>query len=140
MADHYRTLNVAADAEAEVVRAAYLALMRKHHPDRVGDDRAAQARAQEISAAFAILGDPDRRARYDRDRGASPNGVGRPVQPPARSARAGSPRRRPPSRRGPSLDERRRRLKRVRWASLGLFAVAIGLVAAGAAGVWAQIG
>jgi DnaJ-class molecular chaperone len=143
-ADHYRTLNVSADAENEVVRAAYLALMRKHHPDVVGDDPAAQAHAQDISAAFAILGDPAKRAKYDRDhQGRNAPGAATTQAPPApkTSTRgAVSGRRRPASGGGPTLDARRRRLRRVRWASIGLFVLAIGLVAAGAAGVWSQIG
>lgn len=137
-ADHYRTLNVAPDAEAEVVRAAYLALMRKHHPDRAGDDPGVQGRAQEISAAFAVLGDPHRRAAYDRQRRvASPSPAAAPAS--ARGRAAPSARRPSPSR-GPTLETRRRRLRRVRWASFALFAAALGLVGAGAAGVWLQIG
>jgi curved DNA-binding protein CbpA len=143
-ADHYRTLNVSVDAENEVVRAAYLALMRKHHPDVVGDDPAAQARAQAISVAFATLGDPIKRAKYDRDlQGPAASGAASPKArpaPPASSRGPAAGRGRPATGRGPTLDARRRRLRRVRWASIGLFALAIGLVAAGAAGVLAQIG
>lgn len=63
--DHYRTLGVSADAEEVVIRAAYLALMRRYHPDRSPEDA---RRAQEINAAFEVLGSPERRADYDRSR------------------------------------------------------------------------
>lgn len=62
--DHYHSLRVAPCAEDAVVRAAYLALMRLYHPDANPDPRA-QLRAREITGAFAVLGDPDKRARYD---------------------------------------------------------------------------
>ncbi|MBV9509163.1 MAG: J domain-containing protein [Caulobacteraceae bacterium] len=68
IADHYATLKIAPDADLEVVKAAYKALMLKHHPDRNRDDPNALARATQINAAYEILGDPDRRAAYDGDR------------------------------------------------------------------------
>jgi len=63
-ADHYRVLGVAPGAEDAVIRAAYRALMRMYHPD-TNDDPRAQSRVREITAAFAVLGDPERRAAYD---------------------------------------------------------------------------
>jgi curved DNA-binding protein CbpA len=63
-ADHYRVLGVAPGAEDAVIRAAYRALMRMYHPD-TNDDPLAQSRVRDITAAFAVLGDPDRRAAYD---------------------------------------------------------------------------
>ena len=63
-ANHYQVLGVAPAADEVVIRAAYRALMRIYHPDR-NDDPNAQARARQITAAFAVLGDPERRAAYD---------------------------------------------------------------------------
>ena len=65
--DHYATLGLSRTSEDVVVRAAYLALMRRYHPDRNPSPEAAvQARA--IAAAYAVLGDPERRSEYDRTR------------------------------------------------------------------------
>jgi hypothetical protein len=63
-ANHYQILGVAPGAEGAAIRSAYRALMRVYHPDR-NDDPEAQSRAREITAAFAILGDPEKRAAYD---------------------------------------------------------------------------
>jgi hypothetical protein len=67
-ADHYATLKIAPDADIEVVRAAYRALMLKHHPDQNRDNPAALAQATRINAAYEVLSDPGRRAAYDRGR------------------------------------------------------------------------
>lgn len=63
-ANHYQILGVEPGAEGAVIRAAYRALMRVYHPDRNADPEA-QSRVREITAAFAVLGDPDKRAAYD---------------------------------------------------------------------------
>ena len=54
-------------AEDVVIGAAYRALMRHYHPD-TNPDPTAQARAREITAAYAVLRDPARRAEYDAQR------------------------------------------------------------------------
>jgi curved DNA-binding protein CbpA len=63
--DFYRVLQVDPAADPEVIQAAYRVLARKRHPDLVGGDHG----MKELNAAWEILGDTDRRARYDRDRG-----------------------------------------------------------------------
>lgn len=67
--DCYAILGVTPAAEDVVIGAAYRALMRHYHPD-TNHDPEAQARAQQISAAYAVLRDPVRRAEYDAQRGA----------------------------------------------------------------------
>jgi hypothetical protein len=62
--DHYAILGVSPTSEDVVIRAAYRALMRRYHPDADPSSEASQ-RAQAINAAYAVLGDPDKRARYD---------------------------------------------------------------------------
>ena len=66
--DCYAILGVTPAAEDVVIGAAYRALMRHYHPDTNSDPQA-KARAQEISAAYAVLRDPARRAEYDASRG-----------------------------------------------------------------------
>ena len=73
-ADHYRILGVAPGAEDAVIRAAYRALMRMYHPDTNSDPKA-QSRVREITAAFAVLGDPERRAAYDAGQIFGPHGA-----------------------------------------------------------------
>lgn len=62
--DFYEVLGVAPTSEDVVIRAAYRALMRRYHPDK-GPDADMSGRAREINAAYAVLGNPDKRARYD---------------------------------------------------------------------------
>ena len=56
------------NADQEVVEAAYRRLARKYHPD-VSSDPDAAARMRRLNEAYAVLGDPQRRARYDRQQG-----------------------------------------------------------------------
>lgn len=67
--DCYSILGVAPAAEDVVIGAAYRALMRHYHPDTNADPEA-QARAREITAAYALLRDPAKRAAYDAGRAA----------------------------------------------------------------------
>ena len=67
-ADYYSILGVSPAAEDVVIGAAYRALIRHYHPD-TNPDPAAQVRAREITAAYNVLRDPARRAKYDADRG-----------------------------------------------------------------------
>jgi len=67
--DYYSILGVTPGAEDVVIRAAYRALMRYYHPD-TNPDPEAQARAQEITAAYAVLRDPAKRAEYDASQAA----------------------------------------------------------------------
>ncbi|HEX6661806.1 MAG TPA: DnaJ domain-containing protein [Sphingomicrobium sp.] len=68
--DCYAILGVSPTAEDVVIGAAYRALMRHYHPD-TNADPTAQARAREITAAYAVLRDPVSRAEYDARRKAA---------------------------------------------------------------------
>jgi curved DNA-binding protein CbpA len=59
--DLYDDLGLARGADAEAVKAAYRASAKREHPDRGGDDK----RFDRIQRAYDVLGDPQRRARYD---------------------------------------------------------------------------
>lgn len=66
MRTHYDNLHISEKASPEVIRAAYKALAQKWHPDRNADQREkAEHYFKIISAAFEVLSDPERRARYD---------------------------------------------------------------------------
>lgn len=62
--DHYASLGVSRTSEDVVIRAAYLALMRRYHPDGNPSPEAA-ARVRTITMAYAVLGDAAKRREYD---------------------------------------------------------------------------
>ena len=68
--DPYKVLQVDPEAEDEVIQAAYRRLAQKYHPDRQPDAEGA-ARMVAINAAWEMVGDPARRAAYDRERAAA---------------------------------------------------------------------
>jgi curved DNA-binding protein len=63
--DYYETLGVPRDASQEDIRAAHRRLARKYHPD-VSKEEGAEDRFKEISEAYEVLRDPEKRERYDR--------------------------------------------------------------------------
>jgi molecular chaperone DnaJ len=71
--DHYEVLGVPPDADGAALRGAYLTLMRANHPDRRPGDAAAAALARRANAAYDVLGNPVRRAAYDRRRAGFPS-------------------------------------------------------------------
>jgi molecular chaperone DnaJ len=64
--DHYRTLGVERRASAAEVKAAYRQLALRYHPDRNPGDKVAEEHFKEVSLAYAVLSDEDKRAHYDR--------------------------------------------------------------------------
>ncbi len=60
----YQTLGVARDADADTVKKAYRRLARQYHPD-VNPDPATQEKFKEVSAAYEVLSDPEKRRVYD---------------------------------------------------------------------------
>jgi curved DNA-binding protein CbpA len=64
-ADPYKVLQVDPEAEDEVIQAAYRRLAQKYHPDRTPGSEAMD-RMIAINAAWELIGEPDRRAAYDR--------------------------------------------------------------------------
>jgi molecular chaperone DnaJ len=64
--DYYAILGVTAEAGAEDLKKAYRKLALQYHPDRNPENAEAEAKFKELSEAYAVLSDPDKRARYDR--------------------------------------------------------------------------
>jgi molecular chaperone DnaJ len=66
MKDPYAVLGVAPDTSDEEIKKAYRRLAKKHHPDVNPGVRAHEQRFKEITAAYDLLSDPEKRAQYDR--------------------------------------------------------------------------
>jgi curved DNA-binding protein len=66
--DYYETLGVPKDANADDIKRAFRKLARQHHPDRAtpANKEVAEAKFKEINEAYEVLGDPDKRKRYDQ--------------------------------------------------------------------------
>ena len=66
MADYYDILGVPRVADEKEIRQAYRRLARQHHPDVNPGDEASAERFKTINAAYEVLSDADKRAKYDR--------------------------------------------------------------------------
>src|SRR5215217_46520 len=79
--DYYKTLGVDKKASQDDIKKAYRKLARQYHPD-TNNDAGAEERFKEISEAYDVLADPEKRKKYDRGQsvfgGANPFGTGAP--------------------------------------------------------------
>ncbi len=64
--DPYAILGVARDATPDQIKSAYRKLARQYHPDVNPNDPSAEEKFKEVSTAYAILSDPEKKARYDQ--------------------------------------------------------------------------
>jgi len=76
--DYYEVLEVERTIDAAGLKAAYRKLAMQHHPDRNGGCEDSMARFKEISEAYSVLSDDQKRAAYDRFGHAGVNGGGNP--------------------------------------------------------------
>jgi curved DNA-binding protein len=63
--DYYEILGVPRDADEKAIKRAFRSLARKHHPDLNPDDPEAEKRFKDINEAHEVLGDAEKRAKYD---------------------------------------------------------------------------
>lgn len=64
--DYYKILGVAKDASADEIKKAYRKLAVKLHPDKNPDNKEAEEQFKEVNEAHEVLGDEDKRAKFDR--------------------------------------------------------------------------
>src|SRR5690349_13831180 len=78
MADPYATLGVARGADDKAIKSAYRKLAKELHPDRNKDNPKAAERFSEVTRAYDLLSDKDKRAKFDRG---EIDGDGNPANP-----------------------------------------------------------
>ncbi len=64
--DYFKVLGVERNANTEMIKAAFRKLARKYHPDVNPGNRQAEARFKELSEAYEVLSDPEKRKRYEQ--------------------------------------------------------------------------
>ena len=64
--DFYDTLGISREASESDIKSAYRKLAMKYHPDRNKDDKEAEKKFKEATAAYEALKDPEKRAAYDQ--------------------------------------------------------------------------
>ena len=63
--DYYEVLGVPREATDDQLKKAFRRLAMKHHPDKATDKKAAEEKFKEINEAYEVLGDPEKRRKYD---------------------------------------------------------------------------
>ena len=63
--DYYKTLGVTKNASGEEIKKAYRTLVKKYHPDKTQGDKKAEDKFKEVTEAYEVLGDAQKRKKYD---------------------------------------------------------------------------
>ena len=74
--DYYEVLGVERTCSAQELKSSFRRLAVQFHPDKNAGDKKAEERFKELSEAYEVLSDPDKRARYDRFGHQAPGGFG----------------------------------------------------------------
>src|SRR5438093_8196717 len=74
--DYYQVLGVPKNASAAEIKKAYRKLAQQHHPDANAGNKASEDRFKEVSAAYDVLGDAEKRKAYDQVREMGAGGFG----------------------------------------------------------------
>lgn len=74
--DYYEVLGISKDATEQEIKKAYRKLARKYHPDMNPGDKEAEAKFKEVTEAYEVLSDPEKRRQYDQFGHAGMNGQG----------------------------------------------------------------
>jgi molecular chaperone DnaJ len=74
--DYYEVLGVARACTAQELKSSFRKLALQYHPDKNPGDKTAEESFKELSEAYEVLSDPDKRARYDRFGHQAPGGFG----------------------------------------------------------------
>ncbi|MEC8562412.1 MAG: DnaJ domain-containing protein, partial [Pseudomonadota bacterium] len=78
--DPYKVLGVARQASEADIKSAYRKLAKKYHPDLNPGDKRTETKFKDVNAAYHILSDKDRRARFDRGE-SEPSAAGAGARP-----------------------------------------------------------
>ena len=64
--DYYEVLGLSKGASEDDIKKAYRQMAKKYHPDMNPGDKEAEAKFKEVNEAYAVLSDPDKKAKYDQ--------------------------------------------------------------------------